>query len=418
MYEPRYLVFVSEDNHNKWYSAEVVNGQMLVKYGRIGNDNYQTCTYSLSMWDKKINEKIKKGYVDKTDLRKDLMVFESIKTANGSGTSLLEIANKSISNIIKRLQSFAKKTIEANYKITEKKTTQEMIDEAQILINSLVNVDDIQTFNKILLEIFTTIPRKMAKVGDYLAKCQNDFEKIIQREQDLLDTMAGSIYKKPDPSSENTNISSDNSNNSTHTILDEMGIIMEDVDNTDVDIIKKLLGTESRDRYVNAWRVTNLNSEKKFQNYIKKNNITNTKLLFHGTRSCNVFSILKSSLLLRPTDVVINGKLYGQGIYFAPRARKSIGYTSLSNSYWANGSDKSGFLIVFETAYGTPYDVTDYHNGYSSMNYDKLQTYKKGANCLHAHAGASMGGYSTLKNDEIVFYDESAVHMKYLVEIK
>ena len=41
----------------------------------------------------------------------------------------------------------------------------------------------------------------------------------------------------------------------------------------------------------------------------------------------------------------------------------------------------------------------------------------KDANCLHAHAGASMG-YSALKNDEIVVYKEEQMTIKYLVELR
>ena len=75
-------------------------------------------------------------------------------------------------------------------------------------------------------------------------------------------------------------------------------------------------------------------------------------------------------------------------------------------------------MAIFEVAYGTPYDVYDFDSKYHEMNYNLLQKFKQGANCLHAHAGASMGGYSSLKNDEIVFYKQEQMTIKYLVEIK
>ena len=52
------------------------------------------------------------------------------------------------------------------------------------------------------------------------------------------------------------------------------------------------------------------------------------------------------------------------------------------------------------------------------MNYENLQKFKEGANCLHAHAGASLGGYSSLKNDEIVVYKEDQCTIRYLVELR
>ena len=32
--------------------------------------------------------------------------------------------------------------------------------------------------------------------------------------------------------------------------------------------------------------------------------------------------------------------MFGHGLYFAPRAKKSIGYTSLNGSYWSGGMDR------------------------------------------------------------------------------
>lgn len=69
-------------------------------------------------------------------------------------------------------------------------------------------------------------------------------------------------------------------------------------------------------------------------------------------------------------------------------------------------------------AYGTPFDVYDFNSKYYNMNYENLQKFKEGANCLHAHAGASLGGYSSLKNDEIVVYKEEQCTIRYLVELK
>ena len=135
------------------------------------------------------------------------------------------------------------------------------------------------------------------------------------------------------------------------------------------------------------------------------------KLLWHGTRSENVWNILKTGLVLRPTNAVITGKMFGYGIYFAPKARKSIGYTSLSGSYWARGNGSSGFMILHECAYGTPYDVHSFDSKYYNFNWDTLQKACPGATCLHAHAG------QMLRNDEIIVYKEEQLTARYLVEI-
>ena len=111
-------------------------------------------------------------------------------------------------------------------------------------------------------------------------------------------------------------------------------------------------------------------------------------------------------------SAVITGKMFGYGIYYAPKARKSLGYTSLSGSYWANGSSSSGFMALMDVAYGKPYDVHSFDSKYYNFNYDALQRACPGANCLHAHEG------SMLRNDEIIVYKEEQCTIKYLVELK
>ena len=65
----------------------------------------------------------------------------------------------------------------------------------------------------------------------------------------------------------------------------------------------------------------------------------NKKLLWHGSRNENWMSIISNGLILNP-NAVITGKMFGQGIYFAPKSRKSFGYTSYDGSYWARGNSK------------------------------------------------------------------------------
>lgn len=117
-------------------------------------------------------------------------------------------------------------------------------------------------------------------------------------------------------------------------------------------------------------------------------------------------SIIKSGLQLNP-DAVITGKMFGEGIYFAPSSMKSWNYTSFRGTSWAGGNSDIAFMGVYATAYGKPYDVSTWSR---NTAYNKLMIEQNGANCLHAHAGTS------LRNDEIIFYDEAACVLNYIVE--
>ena len=163
---------------------------------------------------------------------------------------------------------------------------------------------------------------------------------------------------------------------------------------------------------IKIWKVKNLKTQKRFDDFVKENNITETKLLFHGSRNENWWSIINSGLVLKPTNAVITGKMFGYGIYYAPKARKSLGYTSLSGSYWVRGDSNFGFMALMDVAYGKPYDVYSFDSKYYSFDYGKLQSVCPGANCLHAHAG------DMLRNDEIIIYKEEQCTIKYLIELR
>lgn len=400
--KPRYLVMVTASaNNNKYYKQIPHGDSWTAEYGRVGS-NPQRREYSMSQWESKYNEKIRKGYVDQSDLVEDLIQVEKPKKSEYK-----EIENKAIAEIVERLQSMARKAISDNYTISSNKVTQAMIDEAQDILTSLINIDDIESFNETLLKLFTTIPRKMGNVQNYLSKSKDDFSDIIQKEQDLLDVMKGQVVQKQ-IIDESVN---ENSEQKENTILEQLGLGFEECDKKDIAIIKDALGSCS-DKFYKAWRVKNIKTQRRYDDFVKENNIKNTKLLFHGSRNENWWSIINSGLVLKPTNAVITGKMFGYGIYYAPKARKSLGYTSLSGSYWARGNSSSGFMALMDVAYGKPYDVYSFDSKYYDFNYEKLQQVCKGANCLHAHEG------SMLRNDEIVIYKEEQCTIRYLIELR
>ena len=399
--KPRYLVMVTASaNNNKYYKQIPHGNTWTAEYGRVGSSP-QRREYSMSQWESKYREKIRKGYVDQSELVEDLMVVEKPK----STAEYREIENKAIAEIVERLQAMAKKAISDNYTISSNKVTQAMIDEAQDIINSLLDIKSVQEFNDKLLVLFTTIPRVMQNVKNHLAKSETDFGKIIQKEQDLLDVMKGQVVQRQViEESEEVTPKSEN------TILEHLGLVFEECTEEDIIKIKSALGS-CQDRFYQAWKVTNAKTQKRFDEYVKENNISDTKLLFHGSRNENWWSIINTGLVLRPTNAVITGKMFGYGIYYAPKARKSFGYTSL-DGYWTRENKGVGFMALMDVAYGKPFDVYSFDSKYYSFDYNALQRACPGANCLHAHEG------SMLRNDEIIVYNEEQCTIKYLIELR
>lgn len=399
-YTPKYLVMVTSDNHNKFYKMEPKGDHFYVEFGRVGAGK-QCTSYPISQWSKKYNEKIKKGYVDRTEL-----VFDLIKKEKPTSDGYKEIEDKAIAEIVSRLQAMAKKAVAENYTISSSKVTMAMVAAAQDQLAKMATMASasVQEFNQALIELFGIIPRKMGHVSSYIATQSSDYGKIIEREQDLLDVMRGQVYVPPVQP-----IVTDDAQERGFTILEEKGLVFEEATQDDIAVIKSALGS-CADKFCRAWRVTNLATQKAFDDYVKDG--IKIKLLWHGSRNENWWSIVGSGLVLRPTNAVITGKMFGYGIYFATKARKSLGYTSLQGSYWARGSSSSAFMGLYEVAYGKPYDTYSFDSRYYNLNYEGLQKMCPGANCLHAHEG------QMLRNDEIIVYKECQTTIKYLVELQ
>jgi poly [ADP-ribose] polymerase len=401
---PVYLVMVEPgNNNNKWYKMlpDPNGSTWTAQYGRIGVDGYQTAQYDMSQWDKKYKEKTRKGYVDQSRL------VAQISTPVSKKREYADIPNYVIAQIVQRLQSFAKVAIEENYTISSNKVTQKMIDEAQIALNSLINTNNLEEFNKILVNLFTIIPRKMSKVVLYLAQSKDDYGKIIEREQDLLDVMKGQVVVGSVIDEEVV----DNEPVNKQTILDIMGLKFEEINESDRTIIKNSLGP-IKHRFHQGWKVINLKTQDKFDKFVKNNCINDIKLLWHGSKSANFWSIINIGLLLKP-NAPITGKMFGHGCYFSCDSEKSLNYTDLAGAYWTNGTSNFGFMGLFNVAYGKPYDVYSFDSKYYNLNYENLQKICPGSHSLHAHGGTGM-----LRKDEIVIYKEEQCTIQYLIELR
>lgn len=410
--EYKYLVMVTSDNHNKYYEMVPQGSGFIVNYGRVGASP-QVRSYSEYEFDKKYNEKIKKGYVDQTDLRKDLINVSKNEQKN----KYLPIQDKEIAELIDYLQKVARQKIADNYTISTEKVTNAMVEEAQNKLNKLSDLynskfkDKKDKFNDILLELFNILPRKMSCVVDYLAKDDKNetLSAIYIREQDLLNVMKGQVIQQTKEEVTDTDVA-----NPTETILQANGLTIEPIDEQDKEVILKELG-EIKDKFYKAWRITNKATRERFNNEIEQATNKTTKLLWHGSKNENWFSIMSNGLLLNP-NAAITGKLYGIGIYFAPKAKKSFGYTSYNNSYWARGNSDRAFMGLYKMHYGNPYIVGDFDSKYYKYNYEKLKE-NGDYDCLHAKAGVNLG-YSSLKNDEIIVYKEGQLDINYLVELR
>jgi poly [ADP-ribose] polymerase len=154
---PTYLIMVTTANNNKYYNLFPEGDRFRVEYGRV-DATKTTAYYPISKFESQVKSKLKKGYQDVTDLKRELV--EEISSTNPE-TPYKEIENAAVKAIVDKLQSLARDTINKNYTVKASAVTQDMVDAAQRLIDTLANAcSTVNEFNDSLLKLFTVIPRK------------------------------------------------------------------------------------------------------------------------------------------------------------------------------------------------------------------------------------------------------------------
>lgn len=423
-----YLVCVeSKDNHNKFYEiTENDNGSLDVAYGRVqskvksefdSNDNKpkiqpKVIRHHYEAWEKSFdslkNEKINKGYKDETALH----MKKEVSSDKVTELSYKSVEDPVVQTALDRMIESSRMFISRNYSITANEITQKMIDEGQ---HDLARLSDIAAnntpaalyeFNKTLEELFMDIPRAMKNVRDYIAKSTDDFDKIIQREAAMLDNLKGAIQI--------TQPIAANDKGKDMTVLEARGLTMRQVTYKEEDRITDHLGKDYQGdverRFVRAFAVENLKTRANYEQYKKDHHISpkGVKLFYHGSKVENWYSIMSTGLSLNP-DARTTGKMFGQGLYFAPECRKALNYIDVKGARWNSGQQETGYTAIFSVALGKAYEP----NRILGSNF----TGKDLPNGCGSVFASKKNPHLGLMNDEYIVFDQNACTIKYMMEM-
>jgi len=195
------------------------------------------------------------------------------------------------------------------------------------------------------------------------------------------------------------------------SLLHSMNIELDEVtDPKEISMIQDLMESDTL-RFNAAFRVTNHKTRKEYDSFLSTRQNKKQVLFWHGSRNENWLSILRTGLELRPANAIISGKMFGYGTYFADRFKKSLGYTSLTGSYWANGTSNVSYLALFDVHVGRQLEILQHHSWCSSLNETSLKKY---GDYDSVFAKSSPG---FLYNNEFIVYHQGQSTIKYLVEI-
>ena len=115
---------------------------------------------------------------------------------------------------------------------------------------------------------------------------------------------------------------------------------------------------------------------------------------------------------MRPANAIINGKMFGYGLYFADKFAKSLNYTSLRGSYWTRGSQNKGYLALYEVHVGEQLKIQKHQPWCGSLSESNLKKRGRQYNSVFAKGGAD------LINNEYIVYNQNQCTVRYIVEIR
>ncbi len=400
------LIMVTSANNNKFYEMrDNKDGTFTANYGRVGSAG-TNATYPIGSWDRKYNEKIRKGYKDQTSLFANVVKKE---------TQLLEIEDDIVEALIQELMQAARKSIRYNYMVSAEEVTRQQVEKAQAILDILVSrvKKGMRTanFNDKLLELYQVIPRRMSRVKDHLiTKPKNEkhreaIREMLSKEQETLDVMRGQVEINEEQK-DNKEVQE------KMTLLEAMGIQIEPVEDQELTkMIKRMMGT-NKGLFKRAYKIINLRTQEAFDDYLSNAKSKKTELFWHGSRNENWLSIMKSGLVLRPANAVINGKMFGYGLYFADKFQKSLNYTSHRGAYWTGGNSKKAFLALYDVHVGKQLKIKRHASWCYELSEKNLKKRGDDYDSLFAKGGAD------LINNEYIVYNSAQSTIRYLIEVQ
>ena len=359
-----------ENNNNRFCTMEIdANGKLIVTVGRVGARGVPT-TYPAKLFDKLYQKKLTEGFVDRTKYTQATVVEKFKPIDDGKVAALWSYLCKA-----------AKKHLERTC-LSYDSVTEKMIEDAKGLLTSLNGGLTVDDFNEELIKLFGIIPRKSSNLALELASSIKDYDKILEREWELIDVLEPQVKHRT-------------INAPKQTQLEALNLSITSCTDEEIDNIKSHLSMRTLNSFINAYKVDNgkpiiREGERYF--------------LYHGSRNANWYGLITEGNKLHP-NAVITGKMFGEGIYFAPQSKKSQGYTD-AGGVWTKSNKGKGFIGIYEIYLKNPKYIDTWHH--SCTHYPKGLN---GYDSVWAKAGTS------LLHDEVIVYSEKQAKLKYLIEI-
>lgn len=448
-------------NKNKFYIMQLIkNGKIIthfIRYGRTGEvgrittNNYNTEKEAITAFEKQFKSKTGNNWTNSEFIRKEGKYFmtevsyeNELKNIKDIPTTIpdskLDDRTQKLISMLSDVNMMQKALISLDIdtkkmplgKISKVQLDKanEVLDKIQEIINQLggnkMDNDCENNLSKLSSEYYTYVPiscgRKkppiinsdqiLGKYKDTIDELQNmvitvQITNNVKMGENPIDSIYKDINTNITPLSKNCEIWEeivkfiDNSHGSTH------GCKLEILD---------------------IFEIEQFNKRKTFNDNFQ--NMDNHTLLFHGSGMSNWLSILKNDLLLNPQkinkNIIITGKMFSDGIYFANAVSKSFGYCR------SDASNGIACLALAEVALGniSKRVQADYYITKESLKKEKCDSVQ-GLGQYTPESTTKIGDLiipngkltntkkkRTLLYDEFIVYDSNQQFIKYLVLVK
>jgi len=418
-------------NNNKFWEIELHdNSDVITKWGRVAEEgNSQSKVFGgqgKGFFDKKIHEKKNKSNPDEryTEVR-------TLDAAPGSSqgkvvqsSNLVEIAKREINSNSKDTINLIERLAAANIHNIVSQTTMTFNKVTGLFETPLgiVTADAILEARDYLREIGDfvatngwTNPGFASAINQYMRRIPSDFGRnrvqprdlfpdlsFVQKQNDILDSLDGSLQMVLTPTAQATTDTKAPKLFETTLHLCEDGKVFDKMIKA-YNATRQNMHAASSLNVHKIYQVEIAKMDRDFRDYgLKMGNIME---LYHGTRIGNLLSLMKSGFVIPPSNSShCTGRLIGNGVYFSDQSTKSLNYAIGAAPGQRGQSEQYAFMFWNDVAMGKVYEPRSLNESFPKPGYDSV--FAKG------------GGYTTLRNNEMVVYDVRQINPRYLIEFK
>jgi len=377
------------DNHNKFYRITLYdNGKVLGEWGRVGAKPQQKVYEGgMSKFYDILTSKERKGY-------------RIVDTSAAKANIVDDLdSGSSVSEFIRTIYRASGQSLEVWFEGSLDQVSVGQIERGRsqlgVIRRFVSGESDVfqsrSRLKALLSDYYSTIPHKLPRdirgiVDDWNpAKIGEELDHL-QDLEDALNTNVGQVDM------------------SLSDMLKSLGVLVREAPDSTTEARGLIETTQSRHHFMDArlerlWRVEHKSLTKRFQADCQ---VSNMKVLFHGTRTSNFVGLLSRGFLVKPPGVPLTGSMFGNGIYFADQSTKSIQYCSGGRLSYS-GKRWPTYLILAEVKLGRIKKETraQLHYKRPPQGYDSVMGVK-GSSLLH---------------NEYIIYNPIQADIRYVAEI-